>query len=381
MEDTKQLEQRMQELMTLWDASKQLNSHLELEKVFDNILWQMVQVIGAEAGTLWVADTNGATLRAVSAHGPAASEILDVELPKGQGIVWKVLETGQAERIEDAAAHPDWNQRVDQQLGFVTRSLLTVPLIVKDQQLGSLQLLNKQNGEFFTEQDMRLAQALAQQSALALHNSQMYDELNRMLISMIRTLASLLDARDPYTAGHSERVADYSLWIAQKIGLEQSECEELYKAALLHDIGKIGIRDDLLQKPGRLSQEEFEAIQKHTTIGAGILANMEPRHAMERAVETAKSHHERLNGSGYPEGLTGKAIPLFARIVGVADAFDAMTTARPYSRGLTPREGAAELMRCRGSLFEDSMVDAMMSILEECDYDTSTYKTERRYRI
>src|SRR5690606_13534122 len=130
----------------------------------------------------------------------------------------------------------------------------------------------------------------------------------------------------------------------------------------------------------RLSQEEFEAIQKHTTIGAGILANMEPRHAMERAVETAKSHHERLNGSGYPEGLTGEAIPLFARIVGVADAFDAMTTARPYSRGLTPREGAAELMRCRGSLFEDSMVDAMMSILEECDYDTSTYKTERRYR-
>lgn len=99
MEDTKQLEQRMQELMTLWDASKQLNSQLELEKVFDNILWQMVQVIGAEAGTLWVADTDGATLRAVSAHGPAASEILDVELPKGQGIVWKVLETGQAERI------------------------------------------------------------------------------------------------------------------------------------------------------------------------------------------------------------------------------------------------------------------------------------------
>jgi len=381
MEDTKQLEQRMHELMTLWDASKQLNSHLELDKVFDNILWQMVQVIGAEAGTLWVVDADKTALRAVSAYGPAASEILDVELPKGRGIVWKVLETGQAERIEDVAAHPDWNQRVDQQLGFVTSSLMTVPLSVKGQPLGSLQLLNKNDGKFFTEQDMRLAQALAQQSALALHNSQMYDELNRMLISMIRTLASLLDARDPYTAGHSERVADYSLWIAQKIGLEQSECEELYKAALLHDIGKVGIRDDLLQKPGRLSQEEFEAIQKHTTIGAGILANMEPRHAMEHSVETAKSHHERLNGSGYPEGLTGEDIPLFARIVGVADAFDAMTTSRPYSKGLTPREGAAELMRCRGSLFEDRMVDAMMAILEECDYDTSTYKTERRYRI
>lgn len=381
MNETQQLERRIQELMALWDASKELNSHLEQDKVFDNILQQMMHVIGAEAGTLWVADTDGQHLQAVSAFGAAADEILDVKLPKGQGVVWKVLETGKAERIEDVTQHADWNNRIDQESGFVTSSLLTVPLIVKSQLLGSLQLLNKQGGEFFTEQDLLLAEALAHQSALALHNSQMYDELNRMLISMIRTLATLLDARDPYTAGHSGRVANYALWIAQKIGMAPAECEELYKAALLHDIGKIGIRDELLQKPGRLTKDEFHAIQQHTVIGAGILANMEPRHAMERAVETAKSHHERLNGSGYPEGLKGNAIPLFARIVGVADTFDAMTTARPYSKGFTPKEGAQELLRCRGELFEAELVEAMISILEECDYDLSTYKTERRYRI
>ncbi|MBU9672630.1 GAF domain-containing protein [Planococcus sp. CP5-4] len=381
MNEKEQLEQRIQELMTLWDASKELNTHLDQDKVFDNILQQMMQVIGAEAGTLWIADADGQQLQAVSAFGAAAEEILNVKVPRGQGVVWKVLETGQAQRIEDVTRHADWNEQIDQESGFITSSLLTVPLIVKSQLLGSLQLLNKRDGEFFTEADLRLAEALAHQSALALHNSQMYDELNRMLLSMIRTLASLLDARDPYTAGHSERVANYSLWIAQKIGMTPAECEELYKAALLHDIGKIGIRDELLQKPGRLSQEEFQAIQQHTTIGAGILANMEPQHAMERSVETAKSHHERINGSGYPEGLKGDAIPLFARIVGVADAFDAMTTARPYSTGRTEKQGAVELLRCRGELFEAHLVDAMVEILEECQYDMSTYKTERRYRI
>ncbi|MFP3358520.1 HD domain-containing protein [Planococcus sp. SIMBA_143] len=381
MNETEQLEQRIQELMALWDASKELNSHLEQDKVFDNILQQMMHVIGAEAGTLWIADTDGQHLQAVSAFGAAAEEILDVKVPRGQGVVWKVLESGQAERIEDVTRHADWNERIDQESGFITSSLLTVPLIVKSQLLGSLQLLNKRDGEFFSEQDLRLAEALAHQSALALHNSQMYDELNRMLISMIRTLATLLDARDPYTAGHSGRVANYALWIAQKIGMAPSECEELYKAALLHDIGKIGIRDELLQKPGRLTKDEFHAIQQHTVIGAGILANMEPQHAMEQAVETAKSHHERLNGSGYPEGLKGDAIPLFARIVGVADTFDAMTTVRPYSKGFTPQESAEELLRCRGELFETELVDAMISILKECDYDLSTYKTERRYRI
>ncbi|MFP8784318.1 GAF and HD-GYP domain-containing protein [Planococcus plakortidis] len=381
MNETQQLKQRIQELMALWDASKELNSHLEQEKVFDNILQQMMHIIGAEAGTLWIADADRQHLQAVSAFGAAAAEILDVKLPKGEGVVWKVLETGRAERIEDVTQHVDWNGRIDEASGFVTSSLLTVPLIMKNQWLGSLQLLNKRDGEFFTEQDLRLAEALAHQSALALHNSQMYDELNRMLISMIRTLATLLDARDPYTAGHSGRVANYALWIAQKIGMAPSECEELYKAALLHDIGKIGIRDDLLQKPGRLTKEEFHMVQQHTVIGADILANMEPRQAMERAVETAKSHHERLNGSGYPEGLKGEAIPLFARIVGVADTFDAMTTVRPYSKGFTPKEGAEELLRCRGELFEAELVDAMISILEECDYDLSTYKTERRYRI
>ncbi|WP_394121097.1 HD domain-containing phosphohydrolase [Planococcus donghaensis] len=383
MTQLKDLEFKVQELVTLLEASKQLNSNLEMEEVLESILLQMVQVVGAEAGTLWVLNKEQQKIKASAAYGPSASDILNIELELGEGIVGKVIGTGKAELIENVAVNPDWAHRVDHSSGFVTKSMITVPLAVKGKVLGALQLLNKKDIAFFSEQDISLAVALANQSALALHNSQMYDELQRMLLSMIRTLAKVLDARDPYTAGHSERVAKYSLWTAQKLGFDAQACEELYKAALLHDIGKIGIPDDILRKPGRLTEEEYAAIKQHTVIGADILSNMEPKDAMEHAIETALSHHERLDGTGYPQGLAGEDIPLFARIVGVADAFDAMTTARSYSKGLSFRLGAEELLRCRDTLFDRQVVDAFAEILAGCDYRLETYEEQqgRGYRL
>lgn len=369
MERVAELEERVQELLSLLDASKQLNANLAIEEVFQNILLQMVEVIGAEAGTLWVIDDEKEEIKAVAAFGASSSTILNITLKKDEGIVGKVIGEGQAQLIENAAADPYWTNRVDHSSGFVTKSMITVPLIVKDTVLGALQLLNKKQTAFFTEQDMRLAQALANQSALALQNSQMYDSLYKMFVSMIRTLAKVLDARDPYTAGHSERVAKYSLWIGERLGLDSAMREELYKAALLHDIGKIGITDAVLRKPDRLTFEEYEMIKQHTVIGADILSNMEPKSSMVWAIEATRSHHERLDGSGYPDALKEEEIPLFARIVGVADTFDAMTTTRSYSKGLSYRESAAELIRCRGTLFDAKIVDAFIAILEECNYE------------
>lgn len=368
MQETMELEQRIQELMSLLEAFKQLNSNIEIKDVFQDILLQMVTVLGAEAGTLWVLDNDREVIQAVAAHGESAAKILHFEMAVGEGIVGQVVASGVEQLINDASVHPKWAHRVDSTSGFVTKSMITVPLTAKGNVLGALQLLNKTGGGLFSAQDMRIALALASQSALALHNSQMFDEVSRMLLSMIRTLAKILDARDPYTAGHSERVAQYALAIAQRIGLDVHECDELYKAALLHDIGKIGIADDVLRKPDRLTPKEYEDIKLHTVIGAGILSNMEPKAAMAKAIATARSHHERLDGSGYPDALKGDDIPLYARIVGIADAFDAMTTARSYSKGLPLREAAAELIRCKDSLFDAALVDAFIEILEESDY-------------
>lgn len=383
MEQLLKSELKIQQLMSLLEATKKLNSNLEIEDVFRNILLQMVTIIGAEAGTLWVLDPDGTEIRVVAAYGESAEKILNVRLKRDEGIAGKVIMSGEPLLIRNVEGHPDWSKRVDQSSGFVTKSMITVPLAVKGKVLGSLQLLNKKQSDFFTEEDVSLAVALASQSAMALHNSQMYDELQQMFISMIQTLAKVLDARDPYTAGHSERVANYSVWIAGKLGMDPDGMKELYKAALLHDVGKIGIPDDILRKPDRLTADEYAAIQLHPVIGADILSNMEPKGAMADVIQTARSHHERLDGSGYPDGLKGEEISLFARIVGVADTFDAMTTARSYSKGMSYHDGAAELVRCKETLFDSRIVDAFTAVLAECDYDLAQYEADHKkeYRL
>ncbi|MCM3611958.1 HD domain-containing protein [Planococcus sp. MERTA32b] len=383
MERVENLELQVQELLKLLEAAKQLNSNLEIEEVFQNILLQMVTMIGAEAGTLWVLEQDGEEIKVVAAYGESADKIVNIRLKKDEGIAGKVIMSGEPVLIRNVKEHPDWSNRVDESSGFVTKSMITVPLTVKGKVLGSLQLLNKKQCDYFNEADVSLAVALASQSAMALHNSQMYDELQQMFLSMIRTLAKVLDARDPYTAGHSERVANYSVWIAGKLGMEADRKKELYKAALLHDVGKIGIPDDILRKPDRLTAEEYEAIKLHTVVGADILSNMEPKKAVADVIQTARSHHERMDGSGYPDGLKGEEISQFARIVGVADTFDAMTTARSYSKGLPYRDAAAELIRCKETLFDSAIVDAFTTVLAESDYDLTQYEADHKkeYRL
>lgn len=368
MDRITQLENRVQELTSLLDAAKELNSAIEIEEVLSSVLRQMVRVVKAEAGTLWIQDSEKEEIRAKAAEGPSSEIILNFRLNPGEGIVGKVIDTGEFHLVEDVSKDPNWTKRVDDASGFITRSMMTIPLIAKGQPIGAMQLLNKLGGKLFDRDDVSLALALAHQSALALHNSQMYDELYRMSISIIRTLAKTLDARDPYTAGHSERVSQYSLWIANRLGLDEPTCKELEKSALLHDIGKIGVPDYILGKTSRLSDEEFTIMKLHPSIGADILSNIEPKLLMKNATETAHYHHERINGTGYPKQLTGEEIPLFARIVAIADSFDAMTTDRPYSNGRTYREGIEELVRCRGIQFDEKLVDLFEAIFNEKQY-------------
>lgn len=201
-----------------------------------------------------------------------------------------------------------------------------------------------------------------------LANSSLHDKDELVSMSVIRSLVLALDSRDPYTAGHSSRVALYSLWIARELNIPEDECKHFYRAALMHDIGKIGVPDKVLLKADSLDEEEFQIMISHTTIGARILSKMEPEERMHQATEVAKYHHEKMDGSGYPEGLKGEEIPFFARIVAVADAFDAMTTDRPYSKGRSYREGVQEIIRCEGSHFDPVVVKAFEKVMDRRDY-------------
>lgn len=175
---------------------------------------------------------------------------------------------------------------------------------------------------------------------------------NQLIDSYFATLAAALDARDPYTAGHSLRVANYAVKIGKLANLPEETIDELRKSALLHDIGKIGIPDAVLLKEGRLSKEEWELIKEHPALGEAILKQIEPKDAMAPFLPGVRSHHERYDGRGYPDALQGDQIPLFGRIIAVADAFDAMTSDRPYRKGLNTSQAITILENGRGTQWD-----------------------------
>lgn len=182
---------------------------------------------------------------------------------------------------------------------------------------------------------------------------QVREERNRKLLdSYFGALAAALDARDPYTAGHSLRVAEYSVLLGELAGLDEFEVDLLHKTALLHDIGKIGVRDNVLLKEGRLTDEEFSQVKSHPEQGENILRQIEPADAMAPYLEGVRSHHERFDGRGYPDGLKGLEIPLFGRIIAVADAYDAMTSDRPYRSGMRSAEALNILEEGRGTQWD-----------------------------
>ncbi|MTH53111.1 HD domain-containing protein [Bacillus mangrovi] len=195
------------------------------------------------------------------------------------------------------------------------------------------------------------------------------DRINSLLTeSLFRTLAMTLDAKDLYTAGHSVRVAEYAFIIGERSGMNKEELDLLKKTALLHDIGKIGIRDSILLKDGKLTAEEFEEIKRHPVIGANILGNVEPASAMAPLIPGVKYHHERYDGFGYPEGLKGHEIPKFGRILAVADAYDAMTSDRPYRKGMPVGKALSIIREGKGTQWDPVYAEVFLQHMESQGY-------------
>ncbi|MCR5741988.1 MAG: HD domain-containing protein [Gammaproteobacteria bacterium] len=188
------------------------------------------------------------------------------------------------------------------------------------------------------------------------------EEYKKITDETISTVTAAIDAKDPYTEGHSKRVADFSVKIARKYGIDEETCERLYYIALLHDIGKIGVPDSVLKKPERLNDEEYQIIKQHTTIGGEILKNFT---MLEGVSEGAKYHHEKYDGTGYPNGLKGEEIPLFARIIAVADTFDAMNSSRCYRKALDLDIIISEIEKNKGRQFDPELADVAIEILKE----------------
>lgn len=238
---------------------------------------------------------------------------------------------------------------------------LLLPLLHRGQPIALLTLGRKESELPYSSEDLALLRTVANQLAIATENTQLYGRMRDLYLSGVRTLAATVDAKDSYTHGHSERVASYSRAIAVALGLPQLEVETIELAGLLHDLGKIGVPDAVLQKPGRLDPGERSLIEQHADLGARILAD---NPALLPLVPLVRHHHERFDGKGYPSGLAGEAIPLGAAIIAIADTYDTMTTDRPYRRAPGHERARDEVVRCGGSQFHPRVVEAFLKGIE-----------------
>jgi putative nucleotidyltransferase with HDIG domain len=240
-------------------------------------------------------------------------------------------------------------------------SQLAVPIRVAGEIWGVLDL-EALDTHAFGEEDLLLADTLAAQVGGALHRSRLFAELESTFATTLGVLSDALEAKDSYTAAHADDVADLAVEVAARLGLEGEELRRVRYGALLHDIGKIGVRSEVLNKAGRLTEEEFEEIKQHTVVGAKMLERI-PFFAPVQPI--VRSAHERWDGRGYPDGLAGESIPLGARIVCAVDAFHAITSERPYSKARPVEEAVEEMRRCAGSQFDPDVVAALVDYLAE----------------
>jgi putative nucleotidyltransferase with HDIG domain len=234
---------------------------------------------------------------------------------------------------------------------------IDLPLKVGDKTIGMFEMASAGG---YGDEERRLLETLASQAAIAIENARLFEETQQTYYETLRSLASALEARDAYTQGHSQRVADLSAQLAEKLGVDEAARREIYSAALLHDIGKIGVRDEVLLKPGKLTEAEMATIRNHPIFGDAILA---PLRFMGRVTGMVKHHHERWDGGGYPDGLEGEEIPLASRIVAVADTFDALTSDRPYRDRRSVAETLDIIREEKGHQFDPRVVDALFEIV------------------
>jgi HD-GYP domain-containing protein (c-di-GMP phosphodiesterase class II) len=232
--------------------------------------------------------------------------------------------------------------------------------------IGGLEVVNKLDG-MFTEEDAQLLSTLANQTATVLRLARLYAEANELFIDTIKAITTAIDAKDPYTHGHSQRVSDFSVAIAKELNLPPKVIHHIRIGGLLHDVGKIGIPDAILTKPGRLTDDEFKKMKEHPLIGANIMKQVR---MLQAELPALAEHHERLDGRGYPFGLRDGQISLVGRVVAVADIFDALTSDRPYRAALSIEDALEILNENRDAHLDGECVDALIQAYVKGDIRT-----------
>ena len=332
---------------------------VEIDRLAKLIVTSGTRLLRTEIGSLMLVNKETNMLEIVAARGLPEEVVKNTRIPISQGIAGKVAEEGEPILCENIETDNRFSRQSNEK--YTSKSFVSVPLKVQNKIIGVLNINNKESKQKFDQKDLRLLTILADQSAMTIENAELYKHMQNTYLGTIQTLARAIDAKAPYTKGHSDRVTRYAMGIAREMNLSESAIRNIEYAALIHDIGKIGIQETILAKKGELSDTEYEIVKMHPLIGESIIT---PVKFLNGIAPLILYHHERFDGTGYLEGLRGEAIPLGARIISVADAFDAMTSDRPYRKGLTKEEARRELEKDTGKRFDPEVIKAFLRLLE-----------------
>jgi HD-GYP domain-containing protein (c-di-GMP phosphodiesterase class II) len=358
--DVAKADHQRSNLLALAEIGRMVNSSLDLQTVLREVMDTIVRLTGADRGFLMLKDEGGELETRVARNWERAS--LDPqEIHVSRTVVDWVVQHATPILTTNALDDPRFSAQ-ESVVAYNLRSIVCVPLKAKDRLIGVLYADSRLKAGLFGDEDRALLTLFAHQAAVAIENARLFNALAEAYDQTLDALVAALDTRDRETEGHSRRVVRIAMLIAGQMAYPDEDLDDLQRGALLHDIGKIGIPDAILRKPGELDDEEWEIMRQHPEFGRRMLAGIP---FLARPIDVIYAHQEHYDGSGYPQGLTGEAIPLGARIFSVADTFDAITSDRPY-RKAQPLEAARQIIQDNaGTQFDPKVVEAFLSIPED----------------
>jgi HD-GYP domain-containing protein (c-di-GMP phosphodiesterase class II) len=360
-------QKKLKETMALLEVSRLVTSTLDIDVLLSRLVQITADVCEVGKCTVYIYLEEGGRFFPTATFGMFPQSEWETTL--SEGILPEDLVAEEAEalmRFEVAVSDAQLSPFIPEEriLDTGVKSVLLVPVNSRNNLHGIMVLFYDKERDELENEDQSLVTAIASQAAVAMENATLYEDLEMSYFSTVKALARAIEVKDPYTYGHSERVTVYALVIARKLGLPEWHIRNIKYAAALHDIGKLGIARSILNKPGGLTEEEFVHVKTHPQMGDLII---EPVNFLSEPREIILHHHERYDGRGYPDGLKGEEISLGARILAVADSFEAMMSDRPYRRALDLHEAIDEITVNAGSQFDPEVVKAFIEALSEGD--------------
>jgi putative nucleotidyltransferase with HDIG domain len=362
----KELRFQVFSLETLMGLTHQLNSSLDLEGLLGTMILSVVGQLRVNSACLFLTDQreDPKRLDAWTFKGVKEDLVRSIHFLYEDEFIRAILpiegEEGRPVRLQDLSEDPSLERSVGPL--YAAGFALVCPVMMKQKLTAILAVGEKVSGQDFQSTDLEMVKALSESAGIAIENARLFKDLQDTYLATVRVLVSTIEAKDPYTHGHTERVAQYAVGIAKAMEFSQDEIQTIQLGAFLHDIGKLHTSDSILHKPGALTEEEWRLVKAHPVRGAQMLQGVK---FLEKATDLVRHHHERVDGKGYPDGLRGDEITVGAKIVNVADAFDAMTTERPYRAGLSMDQAIAQLEEKAGTQFAAEIVEVMVRSLRE----------------